>query len=106
MGGICEEELDKSIEEHSWKIKILKTKEYYIMVGVATMDFDFNSASYETNKNYGWYYCCYDGELYSGPPHNYKHKNINLKSKTNEIKIVMNMKKITLKFIIDNKDKG
>ena len=106
MGSICEEELDKSIEKHNWKIKVLKTKEYYIMVGIATIDFDFNSASYETNKNYGWYYCCYDGELYSGPPHNYNHKNINLKSKTNEIKIVMNMKKRTLKFIIDNEDKG
>ena len=45
MGSICEEELDKSIEEHSWKIKILKTYDYSIMVGVATMDFDFNSAS-------------------------------------------------------------
>ena len=106
MGSICEEELDKSIEEHSWKIKILKTLSYYIMVGVATMDFDFNSASYETNKNYGWYYYCYNGQLFSGPPHNYQNKNINLKSKTNEIKIVMNMKKRTLKFIIDNEDKG
>ena len=54
MGSICEEELDKSIEEHSWKIKILKTLGYSIMVGVATMDFDFNSASYQTNRNYGW----------------------------------------------------
>ena len=106
MGSICEEELDKSIEEHSWKIKILKTNNYYIMVGVATMDFDFNSASYETNKNYGWYYYCWNGCLYSGPPHNYQNKDINLKSKTNEIKIVMNMKKRTLKFIIDNEDKG
>ena len=106
MGSICEEELDKSIEEHSWKIKILKTYNYSIMVGVATIDFDFNSASYQTNKNYGWYYYCYSGELYSGPPHNYQGKRINLKSKTNEIKIVMNMKKRTLKFIIDNEDKG
>ena len=106
MGSICEEKLDKSIEEHSWKIKILKSYNYHIMVGVATMDFDFNSASYETNKNYGWYYYCNNGTLYSGPPHNYQGKSINLKSKTNEIKIVMNMKKRTLKFIIDNEDKG
>ena len=42
MGTICEEELDKSIEEHIWKIKILRTTDYYIMVGIATMDFDFN----------------------------------------------------------------
>ena len=101
-GSICEEELDKSKEEHIWTIKILKTQYYYIMVGVATMDFDFNSASYETNKSYGWS----NGTLFSGPPHNYQYKNINLKSQRNEIKIVMNMKNRTLKFIIDNEDKG
>ena len=107
MGSICENELDKSKEEHIWKIKILKTTQYYdIMVGVATIDFDINTASYQTNKNYGWYYHCYNGTLYSGPPHNYQGKGTNLKSKNNEIRIIMNMKKRTLKFIIDNEDKG
>ena len=106
MGSICENELDKSKEEHIWKIKILKTQSYDIMVGVATIDFDINTASYETNKNYGWYYYCYSGGLYSGPPHNYQGKGTNLKSKNNEIRIIMNMKKRTLKFIIDNEDKG
>ena len=106
MGNICENELDKSKEEHIWKIKILKTLYYDIMVGVATIDFDINTASYETNKNYGWYYHCYNGGLYSGPPHNYQYKGTNLKSKNNEIRIIMNMKKRTLKFIIDNEDKG
>ena len=67
------------------------------MVGVATMDFDFNSASYETNKSYGWYYWCANGTLFSGPPHNYQYKNINLKSQRNEIKVVMNMKKKNIK---------
>ena len=37
------------------------------MIGVATIDFDINSAFYQTNKNYGWYYYCYNGQLYSGP---------------------------------------
>ena len=105
-GSICEEELDKYIEEHVWKIKILKTNNYDIMVGIATMDFDFNSASYETNNNYGWYYWCCNVTLFSGPPHNYQYQKSNIKSKRNEIKIVMNMKKRTLKFIIDNEDKG
>ena len=107
MGSICENELDKSKEEHIWKIKILKTTQYYnIMVGVATIDFDINTASCETNKNYGWYYYCYNGGLYSGPPHNYQNKKINLKSKNNEIRIIMNIKKRSLKYIIDNEDKG
>ena len=42
MGTICENELDKSIEEHKWKIKILKAYNKQIMVGVAPSDFDIN----------------------------------------------------------------
>ena len=106
MGTICEDKLDKSIDEHIWKIKILNTKNYDIMIGVATIDFDINLASYEINKNYGWYYYYENGTLFSGPPHNYQNKGKNLKYKNNEITIIMNMKKRTLKFIIDNEDKG
>ena len=40
MGTICDDELDKTIEEHKWKIKILKTNHKWIMVGVAPNDFD------------------------------------------------------------------
>jgi len=105
MGTICEYPLDPLIEEHIWKIKILKTSSYEIMIGIATSDFDFNRASYDTNNNFGWYYYCYSG-LYSGPPHNYQNKGTNLKSEKNEVIIVMNMKKGSLKFIIDGEDKG
>ena len=104
MGTICENELDKSIEEHKWKIKILKTtQDKYIFVGVAPSDFDINSSSYNTC---GWYFCCYDSHLYSGPPFNYENKNTNLSMVDDEIIVVMNMKKRTLKFIINNEDKG
>ena len=106
MGTICEYPLNQEREEHIWKIKILKTSYYNIMIGIATSDFDFNRASYETNNNFGWYYYCYNGKLFSGPPHNYQGKEINLKSKKNEVTVVMNMKKRSLKFIIDGEDKG
>ena len=43
MGTICINELDKSIEEHTWKIQIVQTQFSLIMVGVAPFDFDFNS---------------------------------------------------------------
>ena len=59
MGTICEYPLNQEREEHIWKIKILKTSHYYIMIGIATSDFDFNRASYNTNNNFGWYYYCY-----------------------------------------------
>ena len=106
MGTICENELEKYKEEYIWKIKILKSSYYNIMTGIATIDFDMNSASFQSNKNYGWYYYCYSGGLYSGPPHNYQNKIINLKAEKNEITVIMNMKNRTLKFIIDNEDKG
>ena len=103
MGTICENELDKSIEEHIWKIKILKTKYKWVMAGVAPIDFDINSSSWNTC---GWYYYCYNSTLYSGPPYNYSNKDSGLSEVKDEIIIVMNMKKRTLKFIINNEDKG
>ena len=103
MGTICEKELDKSIEEHKWKIKILKTLAKDIMVGVAPSDFDINSSSYNTC---GWYLYCSCSRLYSGPPFNYSNKSTNLSNVDNEIVVVMNMKKKSLKFIINGEDKG
>ena len=76
------------------------------MIGIATADFDFNRASYDSNNNFGWYYYCYTGGLYPGPQNNYQNKIINLKSKINEVTVVMNMKKRSLKFIIGGEDKG
>ena len=103
MGTICEYELDKSIEEHKWKIKILKTAHKYIMVGVAPIDFDISSSYY---NSCGWYFYCSGSALYSGPPLNYSHKITNLSKVNDELVVVMNMKKRTLKFIINNEDKG
>ena len=103
MGTICENELDKSIEEHKWKIKLLKVTNKYLMVGVAPIDFDINSSIYNTC---GWYFHCYNSTLYSGPPFNYSNKKTNLSKVNDEIIVVMNLKKRTLKFIINNEDKG
>ncbi len=104
MGTICENELDKSIEEHKWKIKILNTTQYKnIMIGVAPSDFNISSSSY---NSCGWYYYCWNSTLHSGPPQNYSIKNSGLNKVKDEIIIVMNMKKRTLKYIINNEDKG
>ena len=103
MGTICEKELDKSIEEHKWKIKILKSQNKSIMVGVAPSDFDINSSSY---NNCGWYFYCLTSGLYSGPPFNYMDKGTDISQINDEIIVVMNMKKRSLKFIINGEDKG
>ena len=89
-------------KSYKWKIKILKTYNYDIMVGIAPIDFDINSSSFNTC---GWYFRLYDSYLYSGPPHNYS-RSTNLMSKKDEIIVVMNMNKRTLKFIINKEDKG
>ena len=104
-GTICEIELDKSIEEHKWKIKILKTHQKAIMVGVAPNNFDIHSSLF---NNCGWYFYCYNSTLYSGPPFYYNNSNTNLSqvNVNDEIIIVMNMNKRTLKFILNNEDKG
>ena len=61
MGTICENKLDKS-KECIWEIKVLKTEENKIMVGVASEDFDIKSSLYD---NCGWYYYLYDDRLIS-----------------------------------------
>ena len=103
MGTICEKELDKSIEEHKWKIKILKSQNKSIMVGVAPIDFDILSS---TQNTCGWYLSCDNSKLYSGPPFKYDCVKTNLSKVKDEVVIVMNMKKRTLKFILNNEDKG
>ena len=104
IGTICINELDKSIEEHRWKIKILKTKKRRISVGVATIDFDINSL--DPGETCGWYFYCENSLLYSGPPFYYFDKESGLNNVDDEITVIMNMKKKSLKFIINDEDKG
>ena len=99
---IGEYELDKEIE-NKWTIDILHSKSNHIMVGVTTIDCDLKALSF--NKC-GWYISCLTSNLYSGPPHNYYGKETNLNRIEDEITIIMNMNKGTLKFIIDDEDKG
>ena len=73
------------------------------MVGVAPSDFDINSSLY---SNCGWYFYCSNSCLYSGPPFNYSGNGTNLATVNDEIILVMNMKKGSLKFIINGEDKG
>ena len=72
---------------------------------MATIDFDFNKTNYNTC---GWYLWCHHPRptLYSGPPFNYDNKGTNLSQVNDEIIVVMNMKKRSLKFIINGEDKG
>ena len=77
MGTICANELDKS-KECIWKIKVLKSEEMEIMIGIAPKDFDINSSMYD---NCGWYYYLYNNSLFCGPPQNYSNKKYKKKEK-------------------------
>ena len=126
IGVPCENILE-SLKEYKWKIKIIRSKNNennyndnynynnnynynynynyknnYIKVGVAPIDFDINSSTY----NYGWYLDCSNSCLYSGPPHNYSGKKTNLNHVKDEVIISLDMKNQSLKFIIDDKDNG
>ena len=100
--GLCEYELEKS-KEYRWKIKILKSQKKNIMVGVTPIDYNVNTSDWSTC---GWYMNCNNSYLYSGPPYNYNGKQVNLERVKDEVIIVMNMNNRTLKFIINNEDKG
>ena len=104
MGTICENELDKSLEEHKWKIKILNTKNKYIMVGVAPSNFDILSTC--QYNSCGWYIYCCSSTFYSGSPFKYNGISSNLSRVNDEIIVIMNIMKGSLKFIINNEDKG
>ena len=78
--------------------------------GGISNEFDIPSSTWTPSQLKGWFYHFGVGGLYCGPPncyHNY-HKNQNLKpvAQYEDIKIIMNMNKRSLKFIIINEDKG
>ena len=73
------------------------------MVGVAPVDFYINTSNHHTC---GWYLNCYNLTLYSGPPHKYNGNRTNLSKIEDEILLIMDLKKGTLKFIVNNEDKG
>ena len=101
IGILCDDELIKPYI-YKWKIKVLKNQCRNIRVGIVPKDYDINSSSYCC----GWCFYDYNCLLYSGPPHNYSGKETNLSHIKNEIEIVVNTEKGTMKFIIDNVDKG
>ena len=73
------------------------------MIGVVNSDFDNNSTMF---SNCGYYFYCSNSTLYSGLPYNFRNKKTNLSKVNDEVVIIMNMKKRTLKFKINNEDNG
>ncbi len=64
------------------------------MVGVAPDDYNINTSDFYTC---GWYLNCCNSCLYSGPPFKYSCKATNLSKVNDEIIVVMNMRKKSIK---------
>ena len=101
--GILSENVLERPKEYKWKIKILKNQNRWIRVGIVPKDYDIN---FSGNYNCGWCFYDYYHALYSGPPYNYDRKESNLSYIKNDVIIIVNTEKGTMKFIIDNVDKG
>ena len=101
-GTTCLYELKRG-KIYKWKISILKTKHKYICVGIAPNNFVINQTSWHC----GYYLECSISTLCSGPPYNYSdYKGFNLPAVKDEVILIMDMDKRTLKFIINNEDRG
>lgn len=51
-----------------WAVKVTNTAQGYIMIGLAPNTINVNHA--DNHESEGWYFYCFNGTLYSGPPEN------------------------------------
>ena len=101
VGVLCENKLSKR-RLNCWKIIINANLPYNILIGVANNEFDVSSPSFYNN---GWFICLCCNQLYSGAPQNIKNKKINLDLLGgDEIILIMDMKKHSLKVRIDSNE--
>ena len=84
---------------YKWKINILNSKLKVIMVGITQEE---NNSNISLNNINGWYFYCFNSTLYSGKPHNYKNKKLNIDKVNKYITIIFNTIKGNLDFILDD----
>lgn len=97
----------------SWKIRIEKSANNdgdCICMGITPFDEDESNCSFE---KVGWYYNCYNGKLWAGPPHNYCWKEYGKKfeegtnTKTgDEVGLIMDTAKGDLSFVVNGTNNG
>ena len=91
----CQNIFEKG-NKYKWKIKILKSKNNKINIGIGyTKNINLHKA-----YTFGWFLYCNDLKFYSGPPHNYNIEKTKLNKLEDEIIVSMDMKKGILNFII------
>ena len=98
----------------SWNIKILKSRDNNgnsIWIGIAPSDIDLNQGW--NGDKCGWYFCCWDSTLCSGPPHNYVGKEYGPRKGTGKyvhtgdnVGVVMDTAKGELSFVLNGVNHG
>ena len=95
-----------------WTIKILETYNSGdgIFIGVAPQSVDVGSNS--NRRDCGWYFCCYDSSLYSGPPYHYgeyfgeRYASTGSLRKGDEVSVYVDMSSRAISFYVNGKDYG
>ena len=95
-----------------WTIKILETYNSgdAIFIGVAPQSVDVSSNN--NRRECGWYFCCYDSSLYSGPPYNYgeyfgeRYASTGSLRKGDEVSVYVDMSSRAISFYVNGKDYG
>lgn len=97
----------------TWKIRVVRSANDdgdCICMGITPFDEDERNCSFE---KVGWYYNCYNGKLWSGPPHSYCWKEYGPKFEegTNiktgdEVGVIMDTKTGNLSFVVHGKNIG
>ena len=96
---LCEKKISKN-RLNCWKINIRNTLRGNILVGISTNDFEANESPYYNN---GWYICLCCGKLFSGfNQNNMEDKAFDDIVYRDEIILFMDMKKKTLKILLDS----
>lgn len=95
-----------------WTIKIMETYNNGdgIFIGVAPQSIDLGSNN--NRRECGWYFCCYDSSLYSGPPYNYgeyfgeRYASTGSLRKGDEVSVFIDMVSMAMSFYVNGRDYG
>ena len=72
-------------------------------------NYDFQFQNFGKNQKYiycGWFFYCFDSKLYSDKPQLYKGVETKIKRVRDEIKLIFDVEKKSLKFIVNDEDLG
>jgi hypothetical protein len=92
---------------HHLKLKLVTSQNGFIMIGVCPPS--IKQSQVDNSKHCGWYFYCYNGNLYSGPPQKENNKSYYPTSAIRtgrEVGVKMDMTNRQISFTVDGVDRG